>query len=384
MTLNASEIHLSQQALENNLAFIREQIGDNCRFCSVVKGNAYGHGIETFVPMAEAAGVDYFAVYNVQEAERVYNAAQKKPDIMVMGYVPPDALEWAISKGIEFFVFDLERLEQAARIAAKVRRPALVHLELETGMNRTGFERDKLETVADYIKEKADFLSLMGVCMHFAGAESIANYLRIKQQKQRFRQMLRNLQQQGLTPKYRHANCSAAMMRHPEVNYDLVRIGIMQYGFWPSREVFIDYAARHDTETDPLHRVISWTSRVMGTKHISKGEYIGYGTTFLAPCNMRIATVPIGYANGYSRSLSNQGRVLVRGQQAGVVGIVNMNVIVIDITNIARVEQGDEVVLIGRQSGSVISVDSFSELSSQLNYELLTRLPGDIPRFTVN
>lgn len=384
MTLNASELHLSQQALESNLAFIHGQIDENCRFCSVVKGNAYGHGIETFVPMAEAAGVDYFGVYNVQEAERVYNAAQKKPDIMVMGFIPSDALEWAISKGIEFFVFDMERLEQAARIAAKVRRPALVHIELETGMNRTGFERDKLETVADFLKDKADFLSLMGVCTHFAGAESIANYLRIKQQKQRFRQLLRNLQQQGLTPKYRHANCSAAMMRHPEVNYDLVRVGIMQYGFWPSREVFIDYAARNNTEADPLQRIISWRTRVMDTKRIRKGEYIGYGTTFLAPCDMKIATIPVGYANGYSRSLSNQGRVLVHGQQAGVVGIVNMNVTVIDITNIPRAEPGDEVVLIGRQNGSAITVDSFSELTSQLNYEMLTRLPIDIPRITVN
>jgi len=164
---------------------------------------------------------------------------------------------------------------------------------------------------------------------------------------------------------------------------DLVRIGIMQYGFWSSRETFIGYINGHEDKSDPLKRVICWKSKVMSTKSVKTGEFIGYGTSYLAQRDMKIATIPVGYAHGFSRGLSNQGRVLINGYRVSVIGIVNMNLITVDITNIPETKKGDEAVLIGNQGDLSISVASFSELSNQPDYELLTRLNYNIPRTVV-
>ena len=174
---------------------------------------------------------------------------------------------------------------------------------------------------------------------------------------------------------------SAAFLRFPKSQYDLVRVGILQYGFWPSVETYIATEGMHENATDPLQRLISWKSRIMNVKEVAKGEYIGYGTSYLATQTTKVAAVPVGYSHGFSRSLSNAGRALVRGTRVGVIGVVNMNVMMLDVSHIPSVEVGDEVVLIGEQGNQSISVSSFSEYSDQMNYELLTRLPQDIPRY---
>jgi alanine racemase len=161
---------------------------------------------------------------------------------------------------------------------------------------------------------------------------------------------------------------------------DLVRVGIMQYGLWSSKETFANYSAKQKTTVDPLKRVISWKSKIINIKEVNSGEFIGYGTTFMAEGKMKIALIPVGYSDGYSRSLSNQGRVLVNNKRASVIGIINMNSTMIDITQIPSVKIGDEVVLIGSQEEMSVSVASFRELSNLLNYELLTRIPSEIPR----
>jgi alanine racemase len=170
-------------------------------------------------------------------------------------------------------------------------------------------------------------------------------------------------------------------MRYPATHFDLVRIGILQYGFFPSREVQVEYMTKQeDSHTYPLRRLISWKSTVMDVKSVQTGEFIGYGTSYFANAPMRVASIPVGYSHGFSRVLSNQGRVLIGGTQAKVVGMVNMNLIQADVTEIPEVHPGDEVVLIGRQGDQEISVSSFAEYSDQVNYELLTRLPRNIPR----
>lgn len=375
-----SYIELSQKALLNNLRFLRKRVGPDIRISSVVKGNAYGHGIETFVPMLCEAGVDHFSVFSASEAERVRKACSCGHDIMIMGEVDGDALNWAISEDIEFFVFDKHRLEQAVVIAQRKNRKARVHIELETGMNRTGFEKSELEWVADMLRKHPEHLHFRGLCTHYAGAESIANYLRIQRQMKRYREGLVFFKSQGLIPDIRHTCCSAAMMMFPRNRYDMVRVGIMQYGFWPSPETFVKYVMGRTNRKDPLKRVISWKSHVMAIKDVSPGEFIGYGQSYQARENMRTAVVPVGYSHGYTRELSNQGRMLIRGCRVGVVGIVNMNMLLVDITEVPEVQIGDEVVLIGYQGDMEITVASFGELTNQLNYELLTRLPHHLPR----
>ncbi len=376
-------LEISKSALEHNLRFLRDFVREDVRISAVIKGNAYGHGIEHFVPLAESCGSEHFSVFSADEALRVHNCRRNNSTIMIMGAVDNQQLEWAIEHDIEFFVFEMERLRRARDLACKMNKKALVHIELETGMNRTGFETHELSELIGYLLEHKEYIYFKGLCTHFAGAESIANYYRINQQQQNYDAAVKRIRGAGLEPEILHTACSAAAIRYPEMQLDMVRMGIVHYGFFPNREVLIEYMTKKNVRRDPLERLISWKSYVMDVKWVKSGEFIGYGTSYLANSDRKIAVIPVGYSHGFSRSLSNQGRVLIRGQRVSVIGIVNMNMLSVDITRVEGVEKGDEVVLIGRQGELEITVSSFSEFSEQLNYELLTRLPHDLPRIIV-
>lgn len=377
-------IELSKSALENNIKFIRKSFGSSVRFSSVVKANAYGHGIETFVPLAESFGIDHFSVFSAHEAERIKKICCAGSDIMIMGWIDPGDLEWVIRNGIEFYVFDAHRLTDAARIAAELGIKAKIHVELETGLNRTGFSEQELKDLAPLIRQNIHHFEIKGLCTHYAGAESIANYYRIQRQIKKFEQLRVLLLREGIEAETRHTACSAAALAYPRTRMDMVRVGIMQYGFWPTRETFIQYIGRRKKKSDPLKRVLSWKSAVMNLKDIPAGEFISYGTAYLAQDDTRIAVIPVGYSSGFSRSLSNQGRVLINGNRVPVIGLVNMNMLLADVTQLADVKPGDEVTLIGRQEDAEITVASFGDFNKQLNYELLARLPKSIPRVIVD
>ncbi len=379
-----SYIELSRSALQNNIDFLREELGPDVRISSVVKGNAYGHGIEEMVPMIEDAGIDHIAVYNADEALRVCTVKREETQVMIMGMIDNEELFWAIENEVEMYVFEMDRLEEIVQTAKRVQKAARIHLQLETGMNRLGFDRQELSRKVRFLKDQRNTFELMGVCTHFAGAEHIANYFRVTDQFRQYKKMMNYLKREGLVPKYRHLASSAATIGYPNTRMDMVRIGILQYGFWPSTESFINYLQDKTDRKGPLERVISWKSKVMSTKEVQAGEFIGYGTSYMARQDMKIAAVPVGYADGYSRSLSNFGRILINEHRVGVVGTVNMNMLLADITDVPDTEKGDEVVLIGTQGDLTISVAAFGEMSDQLNYELLTKLSTSIPRFVVD
>lgn len=334
-----SILHINRQALENNLKFIRDYLRPNVQFSSVIKGNAYGHGIEVFVPLAEACGVNHFSVFNANEALRAHKASVNNSTILIMGMIKNQELRWAIENDIEFFVFEFDRLVAALEMAKELGKPAKIHLEVETGMNRTGFNRNDLTKSIQILKNNRQHFTLEGLCTHYAGAESIANHTRIKSQIRRFRNTYKKMVSHNLIPKKRHTACSAAAMTYPETIMDMVGIGIMQYGFWPSIKTFINYIGKKDNKVDPLQRVITWKSKVMNTKNVRTGEFIGYGTSYIARNNKKIATVPIGYSHGYSRSLSNQGRVLIHGHRVEVIGIVNMNLLIANISDVPETKK---------------------------------------------
>lgn len=377
---NSSIIEINRSALESNIKFIQNIIGEGVKISSVVKGNAYGHGIESFVPIVEECGINHFSVYSADEAIRVKNITTDNAEVMIMGMIDNEELDWAIQNEIGFFVFEFDRLIEAIATAKSLDKKAFIHLEVETGMNRTGFEKKEMKRLIEFLKYNKEFYELQGLCTHYAGAESIANYKRVQNQIIKFNRIYKRLYAEGLIPHYRHTACSAAAISYPKTRMDMVRIGIMQYGFWPSKETLIRHVSKHRINEDPLRRVLSWKSRVMSTKEVEAGEFVGYGTSFLALTKMEIATVPVGYSHGFARSLSNQGRALIHGHLVHVVGMVNMNMMTIDVTNVPNVYKGDEVMLIGTQGDHTISVASFGEMSNFVNYELLTRLPNKIPR----
>ena len=375
---HSSSIELSQEAFENNIDYIRTRVAPDTELGVVMKGNAYGHGIEALTELAIAENITTFFVFSAYEAYRVKCSCQNKPvRVIIMGYIHEDSIAWAIEEDIELFVFDLQRLNRVIFEAKRLDKPAKIHLEVETGMNRTGFERDNLKEVGKAILSGGDTIQVKGLCTHFAGAEEVANYVRIHKQHKSLKWWRTQLSKLDIRVAQTHAVCSAGLLNYPEAQYDLVRVGIMMYGFWPSLETRI---LQLKEKADPLKRLLRWTSTIMSIKQVKLGDYIGYGSAFLATSHMTIATVPVGYAYGFSRSLSNNGRVLVSGKPAQVIGIVNMNLLIINISDLPEVKVKDEVVLIGRQGDQEISVASFSEMSQQLNYEMLTRLPADIPR----
>ena len=251
-------------------------------------------------------------------------------------------------------------------------------------MNRSGLNIYELENAIAIIKENSEYIEVSGFCTHLAGAESVSNFLRIQNQLKKYKKMLATFEANGLSPKYKHVANSAAAFVYPKARMDLVRIGIMLYGFWSSSEVYVQYINNKSSKIDPLKRILGWKSQIMAVKEIKSGEFVGYGISYLAQSNIKTALVPVGYSFGYSRSLSNKGRVLIHGHQCSVIGVVNMNMMIIDVTHVENVKVGDEVVLIGKQDKLEIKVSAFSEISDELNYEILAHLSESITRRVIN
>lgn len=384
MVNHSSRIELSQSALKSNINFLKKKIGKDVKFSSVVKANAYGHGIDTFIPMLEKAGVDHFSVASAFEAEEIKNVASSDSDIMIMGILYDRDMEWVIRNSIEFYVFNLDRLTKARDIAKALGIKARIHLEVETGANRTGLLEKELPEALTFIKRNSAFIHFSGICTHFGGAESLANKFKIDQQYNRFNQALQVLKRKKMQPEYRHMASSAASIIYPHTIFDLVRVGVAQYGFWPSPEIYYMHLNEINKSSDkPLRRIITWKTDIMDVRPVKAGEFIGYGTAFQAMHDMVIAVLPLGYSNGYPRAQSNRGYVLIRGKRAPIVGLINMNLFMVDVSDIEGCEVGDEVVLIGRQKNNVINISSFTNFTQLLNNEMLSRLPAAIPRKAV-
>ncbi|MFP4046569.1 MAG: alanine racemase [Bacteroidales bacterium] len=382
--LHTSYIELSKKALNNNINYLKNKLSPDTRYSMVIKGNAYGHGIESILPMIEETGITHFSVFSVDEAMRAHKIKKDICDIMIMGFVDNEYLEWTIEHDMSFFVFTRERLDAVTKVAKKTSKKARVHIELETGMHRTGFMPHELTEVAEILTKNDKTITLEGLCTHFAGAESISNFDRINKQIKRFRKTCNWFYDFGLKPRYRHVACSAGLLNFPDYTMDLVRIGISNYGFWPSEETrMLHMKGNGNLPHDPLQRVLSWKSKILSVNHVGEGEYVSYGQSYITNRDSLIAVVPVGYSFGFSRTLSNMGHVLVRGKRVTVIGTVNMNMIVIDVTDVPDVKVNDEVVLIGDQGNLSISVSSFSNMNNSMNYELLTRLPEKIPRYQV-
>jgi alanine racemase len=377
---HTSHIEISRSAYKKNIEYLRKIVGNQTVISSVIKGNAYGHGIDNMVKLAEIEGLLHFSVFSAYEALMACKVKSSRSDVMIMGMTDDPELEWAIENDVEFYVFDQGRLEKAMELARKIQKKARIHIEVETGFNRTGFDFRDLPKLFKVLSYHHENFKLEGLCTHYAGAESISNYVRIREQIGLYRKFYNYFVRHGFSPLRKHTACSAAVLTYPVTIMDLVRVGIAQYGFWPSPETKMFRFRKEPKEENHLSRLISWKSKVMTVKDVEAGQYIGYGSSYLANKKTRIAIVPVGYSNGFSRALSNTGRVLIRGKRVPVIGTVTMNTMTVNVSDIPGVQRGDEVVIIGKQKRMNISVASFSEMSDQLNYQTLTRIPSDIPR----
>jgi alanine racemase len=381
---STSVIEINRAALESNIGFLHNTLNEKTVLSVVVKGNAYGHGIPVMLPVLQEMGVDHFSVYSSSEAMVAKEFLSENSTLMIMGFIFPHDYEWIIRKNIQFYVSSLVELNRALETTKRINITAQIHIEFETGMNRTGMSLAEIKEATTIIKNNQQYINVIGYTSHLAGAESIANDKRIKSQLKRFNHRIELMKYYGVTAPQRHIASSAATISYPSTRFELVRVGIMTYGYWPTKETYIEYNHNKKGEPDPLKRVLSWRSTVMAIKTVQMGQFIGYGLSYQAYQNMQIMIIPVGYSNGYSRSLSNNGHVLVKGINAPVISTVNMNMIICDISHIEGVAVGDEVVLIGAQDESQITFSSFAEMNNSLNYEILARLPGNIERKLVD
>ena len=377
---STSIISIKKESLRTNVKFVQSLISEQTILSAVVKGNAYGHGVSVVVQALESLGVNHFSVYSSPEAKNVLKVKRKNSTVMIMGFIYKDDFDWIIKNEIEFFISDIPTLNHAIETAKSLHKKAIIHIDLETGMNRTGLNLNQLKKTIDIINKNKKQLAIQGVTSHFAGAESIANYTRVKKQFSLFKKRIKFLNENGISPKIRHIASSAATIAYPETRLDLVRVGILVYGYWPTKETFIYYINGKKDKTDPLKRAIHWCSEVASVKDVNIGEFVGYGLSYQAQQKTKIMIVPVGYCDGFSRSLSNNGHVIVNGQISPVIGTVNMNMTICDITHIPDVQCGDRVILIGKQGEQEISFASFAEMNQSLNYEILARLPLSIDR----
>lgn len=384
MIRHSSRIKLSQAAVKKNVNFIRKKIGPKCTYSAVIKANAYGHGIPQMVKMLEKAGISHFSVASAYEAWVAHQNASPESTIMIMGILYDENLDWVIENDIEFYVFHLERLIKAKEVAQSMGKKARIHLEVETGANRTGLHTKDFSKAVAYLYKHREYFVFAGLCSHFGGAESFSNKFKIDRQLVLFKEFRARLRKKKFIPEKFHISSSAATLSMPEAHFDLVRVGVSTYGFWPSPDIYYhQLQISGKTKENSLNRVFTWKTDVMDIRPVAPNEFIGYGTAFQANHPMVIAVIPLGYSNGYPRGLSNRGYVLIGGKRAPIVGLINMNLFMVDITHIAGVKISDEVVLIGRQNNNVINVSSFTNATQMMNNEMMSRLPDAIPRVIV-
>jgi alanine racemase len=358
--------------LHRNVARLRALVG-GVRFASVVKANAYGHGLAP-VARALAGVVDLLCVYRVEEGLDIREAGIQAP-VLVLGPVPPAALADAHAAGLAITLWDTGSYRaDVARAARAASAPMRVHAKIDSGTTRLGLAaRDAAVAIGGYLDDPA--LALDGVFTHLAAAEELESGFTLAQ-LERFEGALRPLdaalRARGVL---RHAAASAAAMLFPHLRLDLVRVGIATYGLWPSPETRA--ALAHPLLLEPA---LSWRTHLAVVREVPAGTSVGYGCTYHTERPSRIGVLPIGYAEGIPRAVSNRGAVLVAGVRVPIVGRVCMNMTFVDVTDVPAAMPGATVTLIGDDGAATLSADDWASWAQTIGYEIVARLPAEIPR----
>jgi len=365
-------IEVNLDAVGDNLCNMKARLNPGTRIIGVIKTDGYGHG---GVPIAlELEKLDFiwgFAVATAEEAFELRAAGVEKP-LLVLGYTFPYCYERLAREGIRPAVFRRDSLEQLQEAAENAGETIKVHVKVDTGMNRIGITPDEegLKLLSD-LKSK-DGLEVEGIFTHFARADETDKSSAVRQ-LEIFKRFVTAVQERlGYSIPLKHCSNSAGIMEMRQADMDLVRAGIAMYGLYPSEEV-----SRTAVELRPA---LSFYSSIVYIKTIHKGQSVSYGGTFTAKSDMRIATVPIGYGDGYPRSLSGKGHVLICGKRAPILGRICMDQFMVDVSDIPSAREGGRVVLLGYDGEEHISAEELGELSGRFNYELVCDFGGRVPR----
>ncbi len=372
-----SWIELDSQALIHNLRLFKAGLSKDTRLMAVVKGEGYGHGMLPVAQAASQGGADWLGVFHLAEGIKLREAGMKQP-ILILGYVPLGDLAEAIDFDLRITVSSMESLQAAALAAKKSGKTAFLHLKVETGTHRLGLDKENLDEALRLINEQA-LLELEGAHTHFANIEDTTEHGYAKEQLARFKQIISHIRKQGFQVPLPHTACTAAAVLFPETHFAVARVGIGIYGLWPSKETYLS-ALLKDKQTPELQPAMCWKTIVVQIKQVPTGAYVGYGCSYRTTRPTRLAILPVGYANGYDRLLSNRGHVLIDGQRAPIRGRVCMNLCMVDITDIPNVALEDEVVLLGGQGKERITAEQMAAWAQTINYEVVTRADPHAPR----
>lgn len=344
-----------------------------------VKANAYGHGLELVVRMlSKHSEVTYLTVQSIDEAMAVRRAGWTSR-VLVLGPIPSTDMEAVIEYDLEPMIFDRHSLSLLGKLADRRKVQIKTHLKLETGTNRQGITENELPAFAAIYKKHAGLIKPYGAATHFANIEDTTSHAYAEQQLKCFSRLLKRMAALKIKPNLRHTACSAALILFDKTRFDLVRPGIAAYGHWPSKETYLSYRLQGG-DNDLFHPTLSWKTRITQIKQVPSDSFIGYGCTYRTTTRTRLAVLPIGYAEGYDRQLSNLAYVLINGRRAPVRGRVCMNLTMVDVTDIKGVQVGDEVTLIGRDGNEVLTVEQLASWANTINYEILARLSPMIER----
>ncbi len=369
-------VEIDRTALLCNVHSCRQLVGPHCRLLGLVKGNAYGHGLCETATVLLAAGIDMLGVEAIGEAVTLRAVGVHCP-ILLVGPIPPANVPLLVSHRLTPVLVSPEQVQLVGDFACQAACELDVHLKFDTGMHRQGIMPAELPVLLDLLA-KYPGLRIGGVATHLARADEAEQPEWTRRQLDQFHAMIATLAAAGMHAPIRHAANSAAALLWPEARLDMVRFGIALYGLWPGPAVQRASAAKLT-----LRPVMTWKTRVGAVKAVPCGGSVGYGGSYVTRRASRIAVLPLGYYDGYSRSLSELGQVLIHGQRAPVCGRVSMDLMTVDVTDIPAVQPGDEVVLLGQQGMSAISAEEMAAWLGTIHYEVITRINPLIPRIVV-
>lgn len=363
-----AEINLS--AIAHNLKELRMVTGSQAKIMAVVKANGYGHGAVEVSTMALANGACYLGVAILNEAVELRQAGIKAP-ILIMGFTPPEQVFDAVKEDITLTVYNIEGAKAISEAAARLGKKAKIHVKVDTGMGRLGFSSD-ISTAGEIMKIAAfPAVELEGMFTHFAVAD-IKDKEYSKRQFEKFSEIDNELRNHGLNIPIKHTANSAAIIDLPDFHADMVRAGVSLYGLYPSDEVFKDKV--------DLIPAMTFKARVANVKTVPEGTSISYGRTYITAKETKVATIPVGYADGYTRLFSNRAHVIVKGVRVPVIGRVCMDQFMVDVSNIPDVAIGDEVILMGSQGDQEVTADELADLIGTINYEIVCMVSSRVPR----
>ncbi|MDD6400077.1 MAG: alanine racemase [Lachnospiraceae bacterium] len=354
--------------LRFNLFQMKKRVKPDMKVLAVIKADAYGHGA---VEIAKRIGdiADYYGVATIDEAIELRNAGIDTP-ILIIGYTDSSDYKKLIKYDITQTVYDVEECKKMSDLAVSMGQKVKVHIKVDTGMSRIGFEVSEEGVSKALILKDLEGLDIEGIFTHYAKADETDKTFSMLQ-KDRFKWFIQQMNEAGVSFKLRHIDNSAGTMDLDDDEFDMVRLGIVTYGLYPSDEV---------DKSILLKPVMSLISHVIHVKMLDEGVGVGYGGTFVTSRRTKVATVAVGYADGYPRAQSNVGKVIINGQYANVIGRVCMDQLMIDVTDIDDVKVKDEVILVGKCGDKCIGVEEVAAPAASFNYEFVCNIGRRVPR----